>query len=62
MTVPGVTSEPAATNDSSPMTAPSSTMLPIPMRHAFPIVQPWMIAAWPMVTSSPRVVAATGPT
>ena len=33
MSNPGVTTDPAPTSESSPMTAPSSTMLPMPMRH-----------------------------
>ena len=54
----GATSDPAAMNESSPMTAPSSTMLPMPTSTREPMVQPWMTAECPTVTSSPRVVAA----
>ncbi len=38
-------------------TAPSSTIAPIPISTASSMVQAWMIALWPMVTSLPMRVA-----
>ena len=51
-----VTNEPAARKLSSPISAPSSTMLPMPMRQRFPTVHPCRITRCPMVHSMPMVV------
>ena len=47
---------PAATIDSAPTLTPFSRIAPIPIRQRSSMVQPWTIAACPMVTSSPMVV------
>ena len=53
MTVPSVTSDPAATIESSPIVAPFSMIAPMPTSTRLPTVQPCTIAPWPIVTSSP---------
>ena len=55
--MPSTTSEPAATIDSEPITAPFSRIAPMPIRQRSSIVQPCTTAACPIVTSSPIVVA-----
>ena len=56
-TLPGATSAPAPTKPCFFTTAPSSTVLPMPIRQASSITQACTIAPWPMVTSDPMTVA-----
>src|SRR5581483_3097917 len=52
-----VTSVPAATMEPAPTREPFSRIAPMPMRHCASIVQPWITAAWPIVTASPMCVS-----
>ena len=53
---PSTSSVPAATIDPVPTWAPFSRIAPMPIRHWSSIVQPWITAAWPIVTLSPMLV------
>ena len=53
MMVPPMTRAPAPMIERSPMTDPSSTIAPMPMRTSSLTVQAWRMAEWPTVTSSP---------
>ena len=54
--LPGVTTDPAPTIDSRPITAPSRMIEPMPIRQRSLTVQPWRITRWPTVTSLPMMV------
>ena len=53
--LPSVTSALAPTIEFRPIFAPLRTVAPMPTSELSPIVQPWTMAAWPMVQPAPMV-------
>jgi len=51
--LPPVTTAPAPMMERAPISAQSRTMAPMPTRTSSAMLQAWITALWPTVTSSP---------